>query len=124
MIRRPPRSTLFPYTTLFRSVDCSQRELINQFPAIAGPEANIGKTFVLYLRQEFCDAFRKHLARQYPNIRISSGLSADMLSAAKPDFEPDLSGLRKQGPGRHGSALRYFDEKFWQDVVDQTLLAL
>src|SRR5258705_1681717 len=23
MIRRPPRSTLFPYTTLFRSVHCS-----------------------------------------------------------------------------------------------------
>src|SRR5947209_10760797 len=22
MIRRPPRSTLFPYTTLFRSMDC------------------------------------------------------------------------------------------------------
>src|SRR5689334_23492099 len=26
MIRRPPRSTLFPYTTLFRSTDTSQRE--------------------------------------------------------------------------------------------------
>src|SRR5258708_24243793 len=25
MIRRPPRSTLFPYTTLFRSVICDQR---------------------------------------------------------------------------------------------------
>src|SRR2546425_7036931 len=25
MIRRPPRSTLFPYTTLFRSVACSDR---------------------------------------------------------------------------------------------------
>src|SRR6266851_4002921 len=24
MIRRPPRSTLFPYTTLFRSLPCSQ----------------------------------------------------------------------------------------------------
>src|SRR5258708_26231221 len=24
MIRRPPRSTLFPYTTLFRSVACGQ----------------------------------------------------------------------------------------------------
>src|SRR6266478_6770156 len=24
MIRRPPRSTLFPYTTLFRSVSCHQ----------------------------------------------------------------------------------------------------
>src|SRR3712207_8351731 len=26
MIRRPPRSTLFPYTTLFRSVDLDPRE--------------------------------------------------------------------------------------------------
>src|SRR5260370_10664264 len=25
MIRRPPRSTLFPYTTLFRSINCIQR---------------------------------------------------------------------------------------------------
>src|SRR3712207_7675282 len=24
MIRRPPRSTLFPYTTLFRSEDCAE----------------------------------------------------------------------------------------------------
>src|SRR5256886_17344820 len=29
MIRRPPRSTLFPYTTLFRSVDVSrERQLV------------------------------------------------------------------------------------------------
>src|SRR2546427_6373302 len=27
MIRRPPRSTLFPYTTLFRSVDVAVQEL-------------------------------------------------------------------------------------------------
>src|SRR2546430_11935757 len=27
MIRRPPRSTLFPYTTLFRSLDISVRDL-------------------------------------------------------------------------------------------------
>src|SRR3712207_8013321 len=27
MIRRPPRSTLFPYTTLFRSVEVERREL-------------------------------------------------------------------------------------------------
>ena len=31
MIRRPPRSTLFPYTTLFRSrVDCSGFSLVNE----------------------------------------------------------------------------------------------
>src|SRR2546422_7848685 len=30
MIRRPPRSTLFPYTTLFRSRVHAQRELLGQ----------------------------------------------------------------------------------------------
>src|SRR3989442_5789830 len=34
MIRRPPRSTLFPYTTLFRSVSCQSVE--------RGPEAEAG----------------------------------------------------------------------------------
>src|SRR5258708_14928675 len=28
MIRRPPRSTLFPYTTLFRSAPCSSLEAL------------------------------------------------------------------------------------------------
>src|SRR5260221_2976665 len=31
MIRRPPRSTLFPYTTLFRSL-LTSRQLTGQFP--------------------------------------------------------------------------------------------
>src|SRR2546422_10193453 len=42
MIRRPPRSTLFPYTTLFRSV-------------VAGPGA--GKTFCLIRRVHRLIAF-------------------------------------------------------------------
>src|SRR2546430_11550159 len=29
MIRRPPRSTLFPYTTLFRSISASAEELMS-----------------------------------------------------------------------------------------------
>src|SRR5260370_29757067 len=33
MIRRPPRSTLFPYTTLFRSVEGG---LLDLSPAVAG----------------------------------------------------------------------------------------
>src|SRR3712207_8851680 len=28
MIRRPPRSTLFPYTTLFRSMEAEQQEIL------------------------------------------------------------------------------------------------
>src|SRR5438034_10750764 len=30
MIRRPPRSTLFPYTTLFRSRDHDERDLLHR----------------------------------------------------------------------------------------------
>src|SRR6266496_6004590 len=33
MIRRPPRSTLFPYTTLFRSGPPAWRELAHRLPA-------------------------------------------------------------------------------------------
>src|SRR3712207_8953027 len=41
MIRRPPRSTLFPYTTLFRSTEILQRALLPRqpFPTQAEAEA-------------------------------------------------------------------------------------
>src|SRR3989475_10788325 len=39
MIRRPPRSTLFPYTTLFRSIDA-----IVRFPDDFPEEAKRGQT--------------------------------------------------------------------------------
>src|SRR3712207_7797192 len=37
MIRRPPRSTLFPYTTLFRSARPSPKPLHSLHPASTGP---------------------------------------------------------------------------------------
>src|SRR5258708_12989174 len=36
MIRRPPRSTLFPYTTLFRSIDAIARNLDATEPVLRG----------------------------------------------------------------------------------------
>src|SRR5256885_16155997 len=36
MIRRPPRSTLFPYTTLFRSLAAAQRPLLRAARQPAG----------------------------------------------------------------------------------------
>src|SRR3712207_7709635 len=43
MIRRPPRSTLFPYTTLFRSLSCCPGHLgrfgCSQTPLTALPQA-------------------------------------------------------------------------------------
>src|SRR5256885_9013474 len=61
MIRRPPRSTLFPYTTLFRSLispvlvarnrelaafDAAFQQVLSNQPAVVvvGGEAGIGKT--------------------------------------------------------------------------------
>src|SRR2546422_5891517 len=46
MIRRPPRSTLFPYTTLFRSVDkvpCHKPPLLllDQQQALAGEDQEV-----------------------------------------------------------------------------------
>src|SRR2546425_2453551 len=46
MIRRPPRSTLFPYTTLFRSVVKSLREIgfgsvVDLFSTYAGRAADL-----------------------------------------------------------------------------------
>src|SRR5256885_12030422 len=45
MIRRPPRSTLFPYTTLFRSLDdlvaVLDREYCQRVVELAGTERNV-----------------------------------------------------------------------------------
>src|SRR5256885_11239508 len=38
MIRRPPRSTLFPYTTLFRSVRHAGQQLVRQVRPFGGHE--------------------------------------------------------------------------------------
>src|SRR5438034_3833600 len=38
MIRRPPRFTLFPYTTLFRSGDVYRKILLDRLPAFVGNE--------------------------------------------------------------------------------------
>src|SRR5438270_9490075 len=39
MIRRPPRSTLFPYTTLFRSLGCRPASFLPQRRARSGARA-------------------------------------------------------------------------------------
>src|SRR3712207_8774111 len=49
MIRRPPRSTLFPYTTLFRSVDLTATE----FALLAAMAREPGRVFT---RSQLLDA--------------------------------------------------------------------
>src|SRR5437773_6931426 len=43
MIRRPPRSTLFPYTTLFRSGACAPTAPIRDSPIPNGPPSTLSR---------------------------------------------------------------------------------
>src|SRR4051812_49941540 len=52
MIRRPPRSTLFPYTTLFRS----------QRSWRLGPWSTLGTNQAARCRRSGCRSHRRHLA--------------------------------------------------------------
>src|SRR5436309_9779058 len=69
MIRRPPRSTLFPYTTLFRSSsDVSHTG-----------EARLGSTFAWMRKRAACDAMpaassstRKEVAADRKSTRLNS----------------------------------------------------
>src|SRR3712207_8391732 len=63
MIRRPPRSTLFPYTTLFRSVDAAAADLDAAEAlavALAQPalrwQCTYGRVVLLTLRGELEEA--------------------------------------------------------------------
>src|SRR5256885_15765629 len=79
MIRRPPRSTLFPYTTLFRSLliddvqffankDRTQEEFFNAFEALLAKKSHIVMT---------SDTYPKGLANIHERLvsRFDSGLT-------------------------------------------------
>src|SRR3712207_7460283 len=70
MIRRPPRSTLFPYTTLFRShaVEHPQRALAHLVHALApqDPDAVLGAALGQLLEQLGLPAARLALDEDQP----------------------------------------------------------
>src|SRR3712207_7196634 len=54
MIRRPPRSTLFPYTTLFRSVRAEFQRMVDFGPRLTGAPGH--EAFTSWLEEEFVAA--------------------------------------------------------------------
>src|SRR5258707_9611598 len=56
MIRRPPRSTLFPYTTLFRSTDYEERACLTSFRIV---RAALRRTVAAHARQFLSIAFQR-----------------------------------------------------------------
>src|SRR5256885_6754667 len=71
MIRRPPRSTLFPYTTLFRSVGCALCHT---------PTLNTGNSAVAALRNQPVNLFSDLLVHDMgPGDRKSTRLNSSHL---------------------------------------------
>src|SRR5256886_2798049 len=101
MIRRPPRSTLFPYTTLFRSV---AHDHAHQTGVIAGP-----------VRKSLADLLRAGLGRALRVLlresRLSGFLTGDepvrapgCIAVGGAAVELDLGDL---GAARNGGAQRH-----------------
>src|SRR3712207_7411076 len=83
MIRRPPRSTLFPYTTLFRSP--SMRELIG--PPIAKMFETLWPALSAEELKQLVACFREHydsegclLSRLYPGVPRSEEHTSELQS--------------------------------------------
>src|SRR3989441_9506573 len=78
MIRRPPRSTLFPYTTLFRSHNAVSLNVLDQFTR--------ENRFGVYLQDEW---------RATKTLTAVAGLRWDLHSEINPTYSPRLSLLYK-----------------------------
>src|SRR5256886_5898120 len=63
MIRRPPRSTLFPYTTLFRSISGSP--LSGRIAGLLGGIARAARAVTLRSWRAQCTSTRRHLRGGY-----------------------------------------------------------
>src|SRR5258708_38288203 len=67
MIRRPPRSTLFPYTTLFRSRHPQPARIANSYKAIIFNQILLGE----WPRQGFLDRQEHNKISRYANLNTS-----------------------------------------------------
>src|SRR3712207_7260484 len=69
MIRRPPRSTLFPYTTLFRSLCCLLVVFFYSVFKVHIAFANINNSIITFIfRQLFLDRKSTRLNSSHANI--------------------------------------------------------
>src|SRR3712207_8198684 len=69
MIRRPPRSTLFPYTTLFRSDPVYQQKIFDMF--VRASEKSDGSGLGLYIVKQAVDKDRKSTRLNSSHANIS-----------------------------------------------------
>src|ERR1051326_1463407 len=95
MIRRPPRSTLFPYTTLFRSGSAGERRRIlgDLFARATDPEA----AFVRRLRsEEHTSELQSHSFISYAVFFFNDPAPTEIYTLSLHDALPIWLGRRAQ----------------------------
>src|SRR5687767_5485716 len=91
MIRRPPRSTLFPYTTLFRS-GLAVASL--SAPAAAADITGAGATFPFPVYSKWAEAYKKETGTGLNYQSIGSGGGIRQIKAKTVDFGATDSPLK------------------------------
>src|SRR2546425_9852075 len=98
MIRRPPRSTLFPYTTLFRSLALHEGEAVGDLVGRAGDDEVAGDQLLVAHRPERAWArLQRELrarARAHAHRREELHRPAQRRSHAPDEVTPGLECLR------------------------------
>src|SRR2546426_11564689 len=107
MIRRPPRSTLFPYTTLFRSRD---REAGVARPGVRRRAPRESLACVLGRRAERDHARAEHEGRHPQQVRRRERRVAQRLRPHPPIEPPDPQRHRSGAEGRTTQILRSEEE--------------
>src|SRR2546425_8731659 len=101
MIRRPPRSTLFPYTTLFRSLFAllAHPELANASVRVLAESAGVGKTAAAEKIQRSEENTSELQSLAYLVCRLLLEKKKRSLSHRKPQdcTEPQQRGARRDG---------------------------
>src|SRR5688572_24494212 len=101
MIRRPPRSTLFPYTTLFRSDGAMAETMMERMEAklgqMAGDQAGkLAKQFGERLKQGPNKILADALAAKNPkNFDEALQVYVDLFAQTQPQFRDFFAAVRK-----------------------------
>src|SRR5260370_11752805 len=101
MIRRPPRSTLFPYTTLFRSVFSDRHNHASIIDGLTG----FGVRYVRYGHNDMADLDAKMSTFDAGHPRLVAGVERDRKSTRLNSSHTLISypvfSLKKQNPDHH-----------------------
>src|SRR5258707_13824728 len=92
MIRRPPRSTLFPYTTLFRSIKVVTETLDTAANSIALLAQNQLQLVEGGISAGYFNALEKNLPVTMALDRVSSPLGHNLM--LRPDLKDEITRLR------------------------------